>query len=517
MNRVNLMKAVGYPVRTILHIGVFASLLLVCLWPAILSGYPLFGTDTLAYIRYADIGVTKVTGHKSDWATPAIAVTPVAPQASPETTGDANVRAPFAGRSIYYGALLELGVIVGSMWVSIAVQAAALMLAIALILHSTVGYDRLAFTGLIIALSLTTPVAIYVSFLSPDLFAGLTILAVAALLVYGERMSRGVLLAWIGLLCSALLFHSSHVLIAMAALGTYLMVRFLFRVTASLKGLIAIAFCLVIALTGEAMFTLAVTKMFGVSPMRPPFLTARLLADGPGAAFLRDSCPQSGFIACHFVDTLPVATAGDFLWSSDPKIGVFTPADPATRRALADEQYHFAYAVLRYDPVGVAVAALHNTLMQFGMLRVNEFNLSEGDRDALSHSVPPSHLRVLEETRSWANTLPLGLMSAIVLVVVLGSMVYVLGALILRNQRSDRDHDLRRLAVVIIFGIVVNAFVCGAMSEPYDRYQARVIWLIPLLAALMCQRRWLRRIETTSARVESVERPESDRPRTRKA
>ena len=191
MNRaVDLMKAVECTVRTIFHIGVFASLLLVCFWPAILNGYPLFGTDTLAYIRYVDIGVTTVTGHKSDWATPAIAVTPVAPQASPETTGDANAKAPFAGRSVYYGALLQLGVIVGSMWVSIAVQAAALMLAIALILHSTVGYNRLAFTGLIIALSVTTPVAIYVSFLSPDLFAGLTILAVAALLVYGERMSR---------------------------------------------------------------------------------------------------------------------------------------------------------------------------------------------------------------------------------------------------------------------------------------------------------------------------------------
>ena len=175
--------------------------------------------------------------------------------------------------------------------------------------------------------------------------------------------------------------------------------------------------------------------------------------------------------------------------------------------------------MLRYDPVGVAVAALHNTLVQFGMLRVDEFNLSESDRDALSHSVPPSHLRVLEETRSWANALPLGLMSAIILVVVLGSMVYVLGVLILRNQQSNRDHDLRRLAVVIIFGIVVNAFVCGAMSEPYDRYEARVIWLIPLLAALMYQRRGLRRIERhrrIALELRVLNRPESDRPRTRK-
>jgi hypothetical protein len=76
--------------------------------------------------------VATVTGYKSDWAAPAIAATPVATQAASETMGDANARAPFAGRSVYYGALLELGVIVGSMWVGIAVQAAALMLAIAL-------------------------------------------------------------------------------------------------------------------------------------------------------------------------------------------------------------------------------------------------------------------------------------------------------------------------------------------------------------------------------------------------
>jgi hypothetical protein len=32
-------------------------------------------------------------------------------------------------------------------------------------------------------------------------------------------------------------------------------------------------------------------------------------------------------------------------------------------------------------------------------------------------------------------------------------------------------------------GVLLNAAVCGVLSGPHDRYQARTIWLVPLLAA----------------------------------
>jgi hypothetical protein len=43
--------------------------------------------------------------------------------------------------------------------------------------------------------------------------------------------------------------------------------------------------------------------------------------------------------------------------------------------------------------------------------------------------------------------------------------------------------------VILIGGVVANAAVTGILSTPHDRYQARVIWLIPLLAMIVLLRR----------------------------
>jgi hypothetical protein len=39
--------------------------------------------------------------------------------------------------------------------------------------------------------------------------------------------------------------------------------------------------------------------------------------------------------------------------------------------------------------------------------------------------------------------------------------------------------------VVLGLGILVNALVCGGISQPATRYGARVIWLLPMLATLL--------------------------------
>lgn len=37
----------------------------------------------------------------------------------------------------------------------------------------------------------------------------------------------------------------------------------------------------------------------------------------------------------------------------------------------------------------------------------------------------------------------------------------------------------------MLFGIVLNAAVMGALSGPFDRFQARVIWLLPFAASVL--------------------------------
>jgi hypothetical protein len=69
------------------------------------------------------------------------------------------------------------------------------------------------------------------------------------------------------------------------------------------------------------------------------------------------------------------------------------------------------------------------------------------------------------------------------------SSAYVVRFLVFRSRDNARGRGLEKLVVFIVIGVLVNALVCGTLSEPYDRYQARVVWLIPFLAWLIYQMR----------------------------
>ena len=47
-----------------------------------------------------------------------------------------------------------------------------------------------------------------------------------------------------------------------------------------------------------------------------------------------------------------------------------------------------------------------------------------------------------------------------------------------------RDRAWVGFAALVVTALVANAFVTGALSGPYHRYQSRVIWLVPLSAVL---------------------------------
>jgi hypothetical protein len=51
------------------------------------------------------------------------------------------------------------------------------------------------------------------------------------------------------------------------------------------------------------------------------------------------------------------------------------------------------------------------------------------------------------------------------------------------NRHKYRLSPIWFFAAIII-GVVTNAFICGAFSSLNDRFQARVMWLIPLSAFL---------------------------------
>ncbi len=68
--------------------------------------------------------------------------------------------------------------------------------------------------------------------------------------------------------------------------------------------------------------------------------------------------------------------------------------------------------------------------------------------------------------------------------VVFGSLLY--GTHAWRRGRLDRDQ--KQLFIFAIATVLIEA-TAGAFSEPIPRFEARVIWLIPMLALLFQYRR----------------------------
>ena len=465
------------------------ALLAIYAWPSLYNRQPFFFADTTAYIRGADAGFSRLTHRTTVWSdeTNPPAITQISKEGkrphNRKSLSSIQDRAVLAGRSIYYGGLLYLSHITGWLWPAVLVQASAVLLAISLTLRTFGLFTWLRLTVVSLVLATLTPMSFFVSFLTPDIFAGITILAISNLLVQGSLMPRWMRSTWIALLSAALLFHPSHSLITVAMLVVGVSYALLARVSMPWRGIVSIVVALTVAFVGEEVFSFGVTKLVGAAPIRPPFLMARMIADGPGYAYLAASCPASQLAVCRFVHRLPVNDQW-FLWSTDPAIGVFALADPGTRRRLGDEQYRFAWATLAFDPLGVLAASLRNTANQIRLIGLADFNYDNGEKKFLTAHVPEPYLERLITTRAWKETMPTNIMSVTVAVTTMLSVLYLTGLALIRRRPFVHEKRLLAFMKFTVVGTIINAAVCGTLSTPTDRFQARIIWLLPLVAIL---------------------------------
>ena len=461
-------------------IGTYAVLVVLFMWPAIYNGQPFFSPDTSAYVRGFDAGVVVLTGRESAWTTWASAL-----NATQEPSDKTSIKARrslqspdfiIAGRSVSYGALLYLGELLGGLWASVALQAALALAAVSLTLKH---FRLLNLPTLLLTtgtLGLASSLPFFASFLLPDVFAGLAVLAAANLLALGDRLTSWERVFWLSILTAAVIFHPSHLAILVVLLGAAIIVRLLTK-NISRFGTMALALAAAIGFASEIGFSLVVEKVLNVQVSRPPILTGRIIADGTGAAYLRDKCPQAGFVVCKFVDRL-TSNSDAFLWEPS---GAYMPAQISERKALGVEQLEFAAAVLAYDPVGQITATLSDGVQQLKMIGLSDFTST-----AAQAFLPPVHADRMAASQMWKQNFPIEFFSQLTILVAIFSLIFVVVALGTRWKAVPAAQKL--FCLVILWSLLLNALVCGGLSGPHERYQARLTWLIPLIALLLYYR-----------------------------
>lgn len=413
---------------------------------------------------------------------------------------DARLMASFMGaRAATYSVLLFVTQQIGTLWLTAALQT----LVTAAVFHAiwraaapkAAGWTYLAMMG---ALAACTSLAFYASFPMPDVFAGLGVLIVIALVLYWDRMGLWTRLGLWGVLALSLTFHNSNLLLTLLMLPlAWLVLR---RLRAPWRDMAvrtaAVAAAIAVAGLGVVAADRAEATLTGVPMHNPPFLTARLLADGPGRTVLRRACAHATpFFLCRF-KTLPLDNSEDILWSQQPDVGVFASSPVDDRLQLEAEQARFVRTVVLSDPLGVARSSMRNSIRQFGLFAVDE---PLRDPCGLKHNWPwgQDFLRVLVLDPERCGRGEMRLMSPpLIFAAQLAAVILSIYALwrLARSRDTARTgklfgelDDIDRLLAatsLTVAAIVLNAMICGALSGPFPRYEARLIWLVPTLVLL---------------------------------
>jgi len=416
-------------------------------WPALLNGYPLVFIDSVSYL-----------GHTL----------------FPEWPWD---------KTAAYGPFLHLFHWGWSLWPALAAQVLVVSHLLWLAQRGARGEATAAAHLLLCAgLAGLTSAPWFAATLMPDVFAAVAPLCLLLLGFARDRFSRAEAL-WLVLLGGfAAAAHLSHLPTALA------LVALVAALTRSATVLLRAAAPVALAL---AALVAANAWAFGrpsLSPHGAVFLLARLQADGPAAATIRAHCPQAGWHLCAFARRLPMPS-DHFLWNAESPANRQRDGTPIPMGGmrLAPEAAAIVALTLRERPGEVAAAMARNTVAQLGMVEVGDTlgnaHLAASARRAIA-MLPPGELAAFDAAAQMRGELP-GLAAPFLAAhvpVLLLSLPLAAAALLLAAWRGDRA----RLGLVagLLLAVVANAFATGALSGPAARYQARIVWLLPLAAAL---------------------------------
>lgn len=483
------------------NVGAVLAVALMLLWPAFVNGEPFYMSDTSSYLRGADAAVYHLTGKRSAWTNEYLKRYPADTKSHPETSSlpPAPSEQPvvLTGRSIYYGLLLYASQWLGNFWAVAIFQALLVAIAISLTvrilgrkLEDEPGPGSVLIVGALVAMS--TSVGYFASYLLPDVYGALALLAFGHLVFLWKENDRISRLFWFGLLVLAMLFHLSNFLLV-AILGVVAFALLLVSLPATRTGLGMVCAALLIAGTGHILFSWMVKQTTGEAPIAPPFLAARIIDDGPGYEYLRTHCPDVQLIYCRAVG-LKSRISDSLLWSADPSEGIFQALTPSERRLAAAQQREFVLAVAKENPVALIGSSIGAFFRQLTDFKLESFNYSPGNIEYFEQKIPSPFLEQARQSKAYQRRMPVQIVETMTLVGVLLSVmaiVWIVGRMVTRTKRLSATGAF---LLFMLAGALANAVICGAISTPKGRYQMRLIWILPLtaLATIGAQRRDVR-------------------------
>ena len=401
-------------------------------------------------------------------------------------------------RPVFYGAFLAATSSLGGLSVVAVVQSLCVAY-VALLLMRWVapGAPSSALAVSFLAIALLTPIAWLTTWLMPDVFGSLVVLAAILFILAFEDLQAFQRIGLGAILLLALLTHTGNLLLFGSVLGVTVLVGALCKLRISWRGL-ASATLIALAAAFFAMLSNALAHgRWTINPGSQAFLAARLVGDGLMKPYLDRHCPaEPGLPLCSERDRLEGMTNNNFLWDQ-PSLAASTGA--WDRRA--GDYRALNTRVIRDNAGPVLAAAVGNTLQ---LLSRSQFGADPPDPNlrSFADAATPARQRIEQHfagelprfmaARQQTGQLHLNALNRLHLVWTWTS--YVLLALAAVAAYRVRNQTALALVCIIAIALVLNAAVHGPLSGVYTRYQVKVTWLATLgaIAALLAMSRWSR-------------------------
>jgi hypothetical protein len=385
-------------------------------------------------------------------------------------------------RSTVFGLYLHFGED-SNFWINLGIQALATLWILQLVLR-VFGITRPSrLVGLSIALIVTTALPWLASMLLTDIFAGLSVLSLFILVVHGDRISPVEKCLLFGFTAFAAATHSATLAVLLGLCCAGWIARGWPAARITVAGLVQGSLTVV---AGAAMLlsaNFALSGQFAWTPGGYGVAFGRMLQDGIVTRYLEDHCPELKLKLCPYREVLP-ATADQFLWghSMFDRLGRF--------QGLNDEMGFIVTHSLAEYPGWQAEAAIVAAARQ-----LVDVATGEGSDVWIPHTYGiikhylPAQLAPMRKARQQNQGISFTALNRIHVPVALASMLLVVAILPIAIWRRRPD-DLTLLAATVLLALLGNAFVCGVISGPHDRYGARMVWIATLVALIAAVRRF---------------------------
>ena len=377
-------------------------------------------------------------------------------------------------RAVVYGLMLNAGTSL-AFWPVLILQAGLTIwvLALTLRLH---GFGRpLPLVVTITLLSVISTLPWLTAILLTDIFSGLGVLGFYLVLMQGEKLTGRERTGLIILIAVSAATHSATIAVLLILCVCAVPLWISGRIPSKRfgNGILALALGAAMVFAANAL----VTRQLAWTPGGFALSFGRMLQDGIVKRYLDDHCPNPKLRLCAYKDQLP-DDADVWFWGSPlfDKLGRFAGMD--------DEMEAIALGSLRDYPFMQIQTATVATIRQ--LLSVHT---GEGVINSVWHTYriieryTPQLAPAMHAARQQKGEFSFTAINRLQYPVALMAMA-LLPIIVLLGFRQILPKYIGELAATCGLALLGNAFICGTLSNPHDRYGARLIW-IGVFAALI--------------------------------